>query len=293
MKTKFPYAGQIDFQKYWDQYMLREDAVRELPDEAELIELAKKAIVKDHLTLLPVPADETAQTGDTVTMTTVSSIPKFHKPRVTATLGRGLYSKELESMAVGKKAGDSFSLMIQDQNVDVTILEIKRKSAPEPTDDMVVAMGAKDNQDRLIATVADYIKFMLEQNVDMKISTVNYYLMEAILADYPVTEYHEEDISALGELEKKEFIQLFLERENLDLRKEVPQSWKEDMGITTFDQFIEQRREWYKMKIHQCLIYQNLLGLPDEGKTDPLDHYQVLTEMMQMMFDRIKAKLKG
>lgn len=293
MKTKFPYEGKIDFQKYWDAYMQREDAVRSLPAEAELVELARKAIVKEHLALLPILEGEAAQAGDTVTMTTVSEIPKFNKPKVTASLGRGLYNKDLETMAVGKKVGDSFSLIIQEKEVSVTVLEIKRKSAPEPTDEMVVAMGAKDFQDQLITTVDGYIKFIIEQKIDSQVATVNYYIMEAILKDYPMTEYDESDIQRLGELEKEFFIRIFMEKDGFDLSKDVPKSWKEDMGITTVDEFIEKRHDWYQMKIHQCLIYQNLLGVPDAGKTDPLDHYEVLSELMQMMFDKIKAKLGG
>ena len=293
MKTKFPYEGKIDYQKYWDAYMQREDAVRSLPPEAELIELARKAIVKEHLVLQPVPAEEAAQIGDTVTMSTVSELPKFNKPKVTASLGRGLYHKELETMAVGKKAGDSFSLTIQEKAVDVTILEIKRKLAPEPTDEMVVAMGAKDYQDQLITTVDGYIRFILTQKIDMEVARVNYYIMEAILQDYPVTDYAESDIQALGELEKECFIRMFLEKEGVDLRETVPQSWTEDMGVHTIDEFIAMRYEWYKMKIHQCLVYQNILGLPDEGKTDPLDHYEVLSELMDQAMNMIKAKLGG
>lgn len=293
MKTKFPYEGKIDFQKYWDAYMQREDAVKSLPAEAELIELAKKAIVKEHLVLLPIPEGEAAQIGDTVTMSTVSELPKFNKPKVTASLGRGLYNKDLETMAIGKKVGDSFSLIIQEKEVHVTILEIKRKSAPEPTDEMVVAMGAKDFQDQLITTVDDYIKFILTQKIDMELATINYYIMEAILADYPVTEYDESDIKALGQLEKDLFIRMFLEKEGIDLRKTVPQSWKDDMGVNSIDEFIEKRYDWYKMKIHQCLVYQNILGVPDEGKTDPLDHYEVLSELSDMAYKMIKAKLGG
>lgn len=293
MKTKFPYEGKIDFQEFWDAYMLREDAVRSLPAEDELIELARKAIVKEHLVLLPIPEGEAAQLGDTVTMTTVSEIPKFNKPKVTASLGRGLYNKDLETVAVGKKVGDSFRLIIQEKEVSVTVLEIKRKSAPEPTDEMVVAMGAKDFQDQLITTVDGYIKFIFEQKIDMELANVNYYIMEAVLKDYPMTEYDESDIQRLGALEKEFFIRIFMEKDGIDLRVTIPKSWKEDMGINSVDEFIAKRYEWYQMKIHQCLIYQNLLGVPDAGKTDPLDHYEVLSELMQMMFDKIKAKLGG
>ena len=53
MKTKFPYDGKIDGGKYLDEYLKREDAVRRIPTEEELRELA--GIPKDapvHVELL-------------------------------------------------------------------------------------------------------------------------------------------------------------------------------------------------------------------------------------------------
>lgn len=290
MRTKFPY-GKIDFQKYWDIYMQREDAITSLPSEVELEELAIKAIGKEHIALVPLPEDEAAREGDTATLSTVSSLPKFNKPKVTVSLGRGLYNKELETMAVGKKVGDSFTLTIQGETVAVTILALQRKSAPAPTDEMVVAMGAKDGRNQPITTVEGYIRFIKEQNIEMKLANINYYIMEEILKDFPITKYDEEDIRVLGELEKDVFIKMFLETEGIDLRKEVPQSWK-DEGMHTLEDFIARRCEWYKMKIQQCLVYQNLLNLPDEGATDPLDHYEVLSELTLKMWDKIKEKLE-
>ena len=293
MKTKFPYEGKIDYQKYWDAYMQREDAIKELPNEEELKELARKAIVKEHLVLLPIPEGEAAQAGDTVTMTTVSQIPKFNKPKVTASLGRGLYNKDLETMAIGKMVGDSFSLTVQDKEVSVTILEIKRKQAPEPTDEMVVAMGSKDNQNNLITTVEDYIKFIVEEKLMERLANINYYTMEKIIEDYPVPDCDESDIARLGQLERDFFVWVFKEKEGKDLLAMSKEEMQEMWHCDSLDDFIKLRYEWYKMKIQQCLIYQNILGKPDEGKTDPLDHYEVLSELQLMMFDYIKAKLEG
>ena len=112
--------------------------------EEELLELARKSIVKDHLELVVLPADGTIQTGDTVTLRTVSALPKFNKERVVVTIGRGLYDKTLEEALAGKKAGDSCEVTVKDQPVSATVLEIKRKTVPSPTDEMVRALGAKD-----------------------------------------------------------------------------------------------------------------------------------------------------
>ena len=293
MKTKFPYSGKIDYQKYWDAYMQREDAIKTLPTEAELKELARKGIVKEHLVLLPVPADEAAQLGDTVTMATVSDLPKFNKPRVTASLGRGLYNKELEETAVGKKVGDRFELTVQDKKVAVTVLEIKRKSAPEPTDEMVAAMGVKDNFNKPITTVEAYESFIIEEDLLSKLATINYEIMTQILSDYPVNDCDESDIARLGELERDMFIRLFKEQEGKDLLAMSKEEMQEMWHCDSLDDFIAMRRDWYKMKIQQCLVYQNILGLPDEGKTDPLDHYEVLSELQDQAFNMIKEKLGG
>lgn len=291
MNTKFPYEGRIDFDKYLDAYLQRQDAIRAIPTEAELKELARKAIVREQLVLAPLPEGEAAQVGDTAVLKTASALPKFNKERVTVTLGRGLYNRDLENALIGRRAGESVSLTVQDNEVSAAILELKRKQAPEPTDEMVEALQAKDMQNQSIHTVAEYEAYVREEKTTEALATVNYYVVEAILKDYPVTEFDEEDIRVLGQLEKATFIQLFREQEGIDLQQQVPESWGE-MGVHTLDEFIAVRREWYQMKIQQCLVFLNILGLPCEGKTDPMDHYEVLSELQDKMFDKIRAELE-
>ena len=291
MNTLFPYREQIDFEKYLDAYLCREDAVRSIPTDVELKELARKAIVREQIVLLPLPAEEKAQTGDTAVLRTESALPKFNKDRVTVTLGRGLYSRELESSLIGKTTGETVSTVIQEQPVKAQILELKRKQTPAPTDEMVQALQAKDFQGQLITNVADYEAYIHTEKTNEVLATVNYYVMEEIIKAYPITAYDEEDILILGQLERQVFAK-FLREQGLDPEKEVPPEWEKDMNVHSLDEFITFRREWYQMKIQQCLIYLNILGLPCQGKTDPLDHYEVLSELMEKMFARIKTDLE-
>ena len=291
MNTQFPYKEQIDFEKYLDAYLQREDAVRSVPTDAELKDLARKAIVREQIVLLPLPAEEKAQAGDTAVLKTESAMPKFNKDRVTVTLGRGLYSKELENSLIGKAAGETVSTVIQEQPVKAQILELKRKQAPEPTDEMVQALQTRDFQGRLITNVADYEAFIRTEKTNEVLATVNYYVMEEIIKAYPITAYDEEDIRALGQLERPVFAKL-LQEQGLDPEKEVPPEWEKDMNVHSLDEFIALRREWYQMKIQQCLIYLNILGLPCQGKTDPLDHYEILSELTEKMFSKIKTDLE-
>lgn len=293
MKTPFPYREQIDFDAYLDAYLRREDAVRRIPGEAELRELARKGVVKDRLELLPLPAEAPAEAGDTLTLRTASELPRFNRERVTVTIGRGLYDKGLEEALAGKRAGESVRVTVREKPVTAEILEIKRKSAPEPTDEMVEAMGEKDYHGNIIRTYAEYETFICQGKTYEALGHISYYLMEAVMRDYPVTEYCEEDIRALGDLEREMFHKLYLEEKGIDLYSLSKEEAREMWHCDSFDEFIAMRRDWYRTKIHQCLLLLNLLGLPCEGGTDPLDHYEVLSELNEKLYDKIKAGLAG
>ena len=292
MNTKFPYKGQIDFNKYLNEYFQREDAHRKLPSEEELNELARKSIIREQLVLLPLPEGTKAEVGDTAALKTESAIPKFNKERVTVTLGRGLYSKELEPQLIGKAVGDTVETEINGEKVRATVLELKRKQAPEPTDEMVQELAQKDYNGNPITTVSDYVQYIRETKTNEILGHVNYYTISKIIEDYPIAQYDEEDIRILGELEKQSFIKMFREKDGIDLEKEVPKDWEEGMGVHSIDEFIEKRRDWYQMKIQQSLIFLNILGLKPEGKTDPCDHYEVMMELQVKIFDKIREELE-
>lgn len=292
MNTQFPYEEQIDFNKYLNEYFQREDAYQSIPSEEELNELARKSIVREQLILLLLPEGTKAEIGDTASLKTESAVPKFNKECVTVTLGRGLYSKELEQLLIGKAVGESVETEINGEKVTAIVLELKRKQAPEPTDEMVKELAQKDYKGNPITTVADYVQYTRETKTNEVLGHVNYYTISNIIEDYPIEHYDEEDIRILGELEKEAFIKMFREQDGIDITKEVPKGWEEDMGVHSIDEFIEKRRDWYKMKIQQCLIYLNILGLKAEGYSDPLDHYEVLSELQDKLFNQIRKELE-
>ena len=291
MRTKFPYETQIDFNKYFEEYLLREDAIRVLPTEAELKELARKAIVREQLELVALSRQEPALEGDTAVLKVTGHTPKFNKERVTVTLGRGLYNKELETALIGCTVGQSAEVLVDENPVEATILELKRKQAPAPTDEMVVQLQVKDFGGNLITTVTDYEAHVKKEKTMSTLATINYHVLTQILQDYPMTEYDAQDIQILGQLEKVSLAQT-LRDQGIDPDTTVPKEWTESMGIRTLDEFISKRTEWYQMKIQQCYVLLNILGLPCEGKTDPLDHYEVLAELQNMVFDKIREELE-
>ena len=290
MNTKFPYK-KVDFEKALNNYFQREDAITALPTPEEMRENAIKAIVKEHIALVSQPAGTCAERGDTLTLKTVSSLPKFNKPKVTVSIGRGLYDKGLEAAMVGKKAGDTCTVTVKEQNVEVTVLEIKRKMVPAPTDEMVVALQAKDFENKIITTADDYIAFVMKEKELSTLANINYYVMEEILKAYPIEAYDEDDIRILGELEHDAFRKIFLEREGVDLDALSPEQLQEKMNVRSFAEFMKMRYDWYKMKIQQCCVFAGILGIPLEGKYDPTSRYEVLSDLTNLMYERIKEEL--
>ena len=202
-----------------------------------------------------------------------------------------MYDKGLEEALVGKQVGDSISVLVKEQNVTATVLEMKRKAAPEPTDEMVQLLHAKNHQNKLITTVAEFEDFVLEDRVMSVLAAIHHYTMTPLLQDYPMADFEEADIMALGKLERDVFRGMILKESGIDVDTATPEQMQKLLHVNTMDEFIAQRREWYQMKIHQCYTYLNILGLPCEGKTDPLDHYEVLSELQMLMFDKIKDML--
>lgn len=291
MNTVFPY-DHIDYGAYFDRYLEKEAAIRRIPTPEELRELARKSIVREQLVLETQPEGTKAQVGDTLVLRTESELPKFNKQRVTVSLGRGLYDKGLEGALVGLAVGERASVTVKGKPVSAAVLEIKRKAVPEPTDEMVRELEVKTNGGELITTVADYEAYIVEQKTSEALSTINYFILEDILKDFPIPEYDGEDIRILGKLERDMFRRHFLEKDGIDVDTASKEQLQELLKVDSMDDFINTRCEWYRMKIQQCWIYLTILGLPNAGGTDPLDHYEVLSELATRMWDKIKIMLE-
>ena len=181
MRTQLPADYTIDYDRHFNAYLEKPEAITSIPTETELMELAHKAIVRDQLVLAPVPMSEAALTGDTAVLKVNSVIPRFNKERVTATLGRGLYSRELEDAVIGLKAGDRVNVTINGEPVEVLVLELKRKQVPQPTDEMVVAMEVKSADGKPLKTVREYEDYIRDEKVMTVLAEINYYVASSIM----------------------------------------------------------------------------------------------------------------
>ncbi|GEM_PF-3597128 len=291
LKTPFPYDP-IDYEAYFDAYLGREDAVKTLPDREELRALARKNIVKGHITLEEIPADEAVASGDTVSFSCESTLPKYNKEKITVSIGRGLFNRPLEDALIGAKKDEVLETSADGEPVRVRILSIRRKLVPEPTDEMAAEMGVKDMRQQPVTTVAGYEEMIYEQKRMEVLGAVNYYVTEPIFRDHPVMDCAAEDLSALADLEERMFYEMFLRDEGIDLYKESKEAMQARWGCDSFRDFIALRYDWYKIKVQQCLVYANILGIPLTGEMDPTKRYEVLSELTLKMYDRAEEAMK-
>ncbi len=76
-------------------------------------------------------------------------------------VGRRLFDKALEQELIGHKLGETVSCQLDGNNVDVTILSIKRRVSPKLTDELVQKLDMED-----MNTVDDYTEFVKAQLIE-------------------------------------------------------------------------------------------------------------------------------
>ena len=280
MKTR--YVGeQLDLNKYIDAIDLSR-----IPTEQDVEEAFKKAIVKGHIELKELGAGEAVQEGDTLKIAAESALPKFNKPGVTVTVGRGLYNKDLELALIGKKIGESVEIMVNDSPVKATVLSIKRKVLPEPTDAMVEELGIEG-----VHTVEEYRPKFIEQFEMSTFGPIIGEMIQKIMEDGKYEAPYDEDLDILGELEIGSFRNFFREEKGVDIDTATPEQFKELLGVETAEAFKAERRDWYKIKVKQCLSLLNVFHMQPEGEFDPTSRYEVLGDLTEKIWKTAKEEL--
>ncbi len=280
MKTTF--TEHIDLLPYLEKIDLSN-----VPTQADVDEAVRKALLKGRQVLMPMGVGQGIEAGDVVTLAVRSQLPRFNKSAVPVTVGSGFYDKELEQALLGHHVGDSFTTLVKGTEVQVTVLEAKRRSVPTLKDEMVEELGIPD-----VHTLSQYRVYYQKQMMNTALGRVLYELMTAVSSDYPV-EVAQEDIEALGALEEAFYVDLFQKEKGVDLRKDVPQEWKENFGVHSLQEFIATRRDWYKTKAQQSLLLLSILGLPCEGENDPLSRYEAYSELQIKMMEKLEKELTG
>lgn len=82
---------------------------------------------------------DSVKAGDSVTFSCESTLPKYNKSSISVNVGKGLYSKELETQMVGMNVGETRNLEVDGEAVRVTVKQIQRRVVPVIDDAFVDA----------------------------------------------------------------------------------------------------------------------------------------------------------
>lgn len=127
MKTtikNFPEIKDLTLDEAWLRVSIEKEAFEK--------ELEKELgyFVKKHGTSIDAPADHGIEKEDIVMLRAKSELPKFNKPMIPVSVGKGLFNEKLEEALIGMKAGEEKSLEIDGSPVSFTVLKIKTKTIP-------------------------------------------------------------------------------------------------------------------------------------------------------------------
>lgn len=113
--------------------------------------------------------DGPIENGDIVAVKIVSEDILLASECERLSVGKGFFSKDIETALVGKKKGENFTVTVngsQDGSQDgsdgtkaeVTVLWVRRRVVPKFTDEMASAMGVED-----VSTVSEYTDYVTEE----------------------------------------------------------------------------------------------------------------------------------
>ena len=72
-----------------------------------------------------------------------------------------------------------------------------------------------------------------------------------------------------------------------------PEELLSNLGVKTPEEFREQRRDWYKTKYNQVLLYSSALGIELTERYDYMNTYEALMNLQMEGMKRISLELLG
>lgn len=259
-----------------------------LPSAEEIEAILQKRLTKGHLTLEVQGPEAVIEEGDVVVLSIAGEKKKYNKARITVTVGQGLYSKELEPHMAGRKVGDEYADTAEGLPVQIRILEIKRKVVPALTDAMAADMHIDG-----VSTVEEYRAHLTQELTNYAVYPQVGQIMEDLKVQAKPSEPDPSVVSRLGDLEWNFFHEIFLKEKGIDLWALTPDELFEQVHAHNKEEFVEMRKDWYPEKAKMCATAAAALGVPLTGAVDPLEHYDALNNLQEMIADRIRQTLKG
>ncbi|MCF0135663.1 MAG: FAD-dependent oxidoreductase [Lachnospiraceae bacterium] len=231
---------------------------------------------------------DTVERGDVVTFSARGGEGRYAKDGLRLTAGTNLYNADVENALIGKKCGDSVTVLVNGWDVTVTVRSVAKAVALEATDDMVKALELPG-----IENLADYRAKTKKETHSNEIGLISYYVFSELYAEAKQEEPSEEIIQRLGDLELDYFDVMFKKEKGKGIYEMTPEELLPTLGVKTPEEFREQRHDWYKIKYNQVLLYSMAMDIELMGKYDYMNTYEALMNLQMEGMRRISLELLG
>ncbi|MCF0141778.1 MAG: FAD-dependent oxidoreductase, partial [Parasporobacterium sp.] len=193
---------------------------------------------------------QTAGKGDVITFSAKGAEGRFTKDHAKLTLGQNLYDDDIEKALMGANVGETIKVIKDGREISVEIHNIACPLPVEPTDEMVKAFG-----DDSVQTLSDFEKKTKDELMEQAIYMITYHVSTELLEEVPAPDTSEEIIKRLGELELGFFNTMFEKEKGKALSAMTPEELRENLGVSSIEEFTAARRDWYKEKHKQVLRF--------------------------------------
>lgn len=198
-----------------------------------------------------------------------SSVARFQKEKIKLVVGSGMFHKELEDSIVGMKKGESKRISLGEGIVEVTVISVTNRIAPEITDEMVETLQIEG-----VKTVKDYRDHLVGEQKKELASDKSYdaiqYVMEEVARKSDLILKHE-DWTHMAELELGRYRAL-ASQEGLKIEEMTEKEFDGKIPVTSYHELVAlvQHNAWntltqYVLGIHYAKLDQYE---PDEQEYD-------------------------
>lgn len=239
--------------------------------DQEQLEESLLALQKKFTYLAPV---ETVAVGDIVTMCCRSENVRFQKDSVTCSVGKNLYSRELEAQIPGMTVGESRELTVNGAAVSVQIRKAERNMLPDLTDDFLTEHF---QQVHTMQALKDwYIGQQLEAHIKQCAEEAADFLQEQALANSRISVDEEERLQARAAGEK--IVREMWEFNGLPLDQMTDAQAVENLGCPTPQAYIDWFADLSEQDVFCAALGYELLH--EEGKAPTEESYREAVRKM-------------
>lgn len=262
-----------------------------IPSEADIDLAVRKRLTKDFLTLRDLGTDEPVQKGDSLTVSVVGPIPKFNKAKLPLTIGNHLYSAPLEDALVGVKTGESRTVTLEEiGEVTATVLSARRKSAPEPTDEMAAAQGVEN-----VRTVAEYRAWLREQMLTVSLAGILGEILDKVKEEVEFQPPAPEDLSVMKQLEADACRDYFRREKGMDPETMSSEQFQKEFHAEDLQTFIKTLEPMHIGQLKNIQLLNATFGIEPVGEFDPAGtkygaHSRMFQKACNIVYERINEK---